>query len=255
MLGNAEPAIGSWIGFSDPYTVEMIADIGFDWLLIDMEHFPMSKETLRTVLMACKGSVSVPVVRVPVNSTDYIAAALDLGAQGVMTPMVNSSADAQRAVERSRYPPLGCRGFGPIRASGYLKDIEGYRKEANQEIALFVQIETPNGVKNASQILDTDGIDGIFIGNGDLANFMQEGQPGSADVQDVVDSLIHLATGASMPVGLPTWSEAECTHYAQRGAHLLTVGSDMGFLAKGAKAGLSGVRVALEKVKYRLAES
>ena len=96
LLADGKPALGTWIGFSDPYSVEVLADAGFDWLLIDMEHFPMSKEALRTILMACKGSDSTPVVRVPVNSVDYIQAALDLGAQGVMTPMVNSASDAKR---------------------------------------------------------------------------------------------------------------------------------------------------------------
>src|ERR1017187_5116955 len=116
ILADGKAAIGSWIGFSDPYAVEIMADIGFDWLLVDMEHIPMSKETLRTILMACKGSASVPVVRVPVNSLDYIQTALDLGAQGVMTPMVNSAENAKQAVEFSHYPPMGLRVFGPVRA-------------------------------------------------------------------------------------------------------------------------------------------
>ena len=255
MLANGEPAIGSWIGFSDPYAVEMMADVGFDWLLVDMEHIPMSKETLRTILMACKGSDSVPVVRVAVNSADYIQAALDLGAQGVMTPMVNSARDAKRAVEFSRYPPLGRRGFGPTRASRYTKDLDTYRTEANDEIALFVQIETPEGASNADAILETKGIDGVFIGNGDRANFMNDGQPGSQAVQETVDSLIEMACANSMPVGLPTWSQGECKSYVQRGAQLLTVGSDMSFLANGALAELSGVRRSLLTAKHQLVES
>ena len=236
-LLEGKPALGSWIGFSDPYAVEMMADLGFDWLLIDMEHFPMTKETLRTILMACKGSESVPVVRVPMNSVEYIQAALDLGAQGVMTPMINCLADAQRAVDYARYPPMGRRGFGPIRASRYLTEIERYRDEANREAVLFLQIETPEGAKNARQIMGTKGIDGIFVGNGDLANFMNEGRPGSAEVQAVVDGLIEMARGASLPVGLPVWSEPECNRYVERGAHLFTVGSDMSFMAQAAKRG------------------
>jgi 4-hydroxy-2-oxoheptanedioate aldolase len=255
ILANGKPAIGSWIGFSDPYAVEMMADVGFDWLLIDMEHFPMSKETLRTILMACKGSDSAPVVRVPVNSIDYIQAALDLGAQGVMTPMTNSAENAKRAVEFCHYPPMGRRGFGPIRASRYFQDTERYRREANGEIALFVQIETPEAVGNAHEILGVAGIDGAFIGNGDLANFMNHGQPGSEAVQEVVDRLIEMAGKISMPIGLPTWSQEECNHYVQRGAQLLTIGSDMGFLANGARGDLLKVRTLLETAKHGLVES
>jgi 2-dehydro-3-deoxyglucarate aldolase/4-hydroxy-2-oxoheptanedioate aldolase len=215
----------------------------------------MSKETLRTILMACKGSDSVPVVRVAVNSADYIQAALDLGAQGVMTPMVNSAHDAKRAAEFAHYPPLGRRGFGPTRAGRYTKDVDTYRREANDEIALFVQIETPEAVSNAPAILETKGIDGVFIGNGDLANFMNHGQPGSQAVQEVVDDLIKMAGAISMPVGLPTWSQRECDSYVQRGAQLLTIGSDMSFLTSGAVEKLSGVRHSLLTAKHQLVES
>lgn len=112
ILQRGQPAIGTWLGCSDPYFVEMMADLGFDWLLIDMEHIPLSQENLRTMLMACKGSESSVVVRVALNSRNYIQAALDLGADGVMVPMVNSRADAERAVEFSRYPPLGAARLG-----------------------------------------------------------------------------------------------------------------------------------------------
>jgi 4-hydroxy-2-oxoheptanedioate aldolase len=252
MLANGKPAIGSWIGFSDPYGVEMMADVGFDWFLIDMEHFPMSKETLRTILMACKGSASVPIARVPANSRDYIQTVLDLGAEGVMVPMINSAEDAKCAVELSHYPPLGRRGLGPTRASRYYQDGGQYRQEANDEVALFVQIETPEAFRNAEEILGVPGIDGAFIGNGDLANFMNHGQTGSKAVQEVVDHLIEMAGKISMPVGLPVWSEQECNHYVQRGAQLFTIGSDMSFLVNAARRELSKVRTLLETAKHGL---
>jgi len=242
LLQSGKPAIGTWIACSDPYFVEMMADLGFDWLLIDMEHIPLSQENLRTMLMACKGSESTIVVRVSLNSRNYIQAALDLGAQGVMVPMVNSAADAARAVQFARYPPLGERGFGPMRAGQYGKTDAHYRKTANQEILLFVQIETPKAVQNTPEISQVKGIDGLYIGNGDLANFMNDGQAGSAAVQKVVDDLIALAHGSSLPIGLPTWSPAEYTRYSQSGAQLLTIGSDLSFTASAGKAELAGVR-------------
>lgn len=241
LLKDGKSAVGSWIGFCDPYSAELMAKAGFDWLLIDMEHFPLGREALRTILMACTGSDSAAVVRVPTNSREYISAALDLGAQGVMIPMINSLADAQKAVEFSRYPPRGRRGMGPIRASNYMSDFERYRKEANDELALFVQIETPEGVANASQILSVEGIDGLFIGNGDLASFINGGQP-SPEVDRVVDDLIVLAKSMSLPAGLPTWSPEEFRDYEQRGAQLLTIGSDMAFMAQAARTQLLGVR-------------
>jgi 2-keto-3-deoxy-L-rhamnonate aldolase RhmA len=213
-----------------------------------MEHFPLSHESLRTILMACKGSESSIVVRVAINSRNYIQAALDLGAQGVMVPMVNTPADAARAVEFTRYPPLGRRGFGPVRAGHYAKSNQEYRRRANDEILLFVQIETPEAVENAREILDVKGVDGIFIGNADLANFMNDGEVGSAVVQDVVDELIGVATRKSQPVGLPTWSPAEFRRYAQLGAQLLTIGADMHFCATNARSELADTRSVLKSL-------
>jgi 4-hydroxy-2-oxoheptanedioate aldolase len=243
ILASGRPAIGTWISMTDPYGVEMVAALGFDWLLIDMEHVPMSKETLRGILMACKGSESVPIVRVASASAEHFQAALDLGAQGVMAPMINNAADAAVAVQYCRYPPQGRRGFGPLRAARYMKESESYRKEANEEILLFVQIETPEAVRNAAAILGTPGIDGIYIGNGDLASFLNgDAKPGSANVQKVVDDLIELANSASIPIGLPTWSSGEFSRYAEQGARLLTIGGDLSFLAVQAEAELMNVR-------------
>lgn len=242
ILQNGKPAIGSWLGSSDPYCVEMMAGLGFDWLIIDMEHIPLSQETLRNMLMACKGSESSVIVRVSLNSRDYIQAALDLGAQGVMVPMVNSGDDAERAVQFSRYPPLGRRGLGPMRAAQYGKNDANYRRSANDETLLFVQIETPEAVKNAEKILTVKGVDGLFIGNGDLANFMNNGKPGSSAVQKVIHDLIELASRMSVPIGLPTWSPAECNGYVQQGAQLLTIGSDLRFAANAATAELFNTR-------------
>lgn len=249
ILQNGKPAIGTWLACSDPYFVEMMADLGFDWLIIDMEHIPISQEGLRTMLIACKGSPSTPVVRVANNSREYIQAALDLGAQGVMVPMVNSRADAERAVEFSRYPPLGRRGFGPTRAGYYGRNEAGYRKRANEETLLFVQVETPEAITRAEEILQVEGINGLFIGNGDLANFMNDGKVGSAVVQKAVDDLIRLSTSMSIPVGLPTWSPEEWSRYAQLGAQLLTLGSDMRFAATGGRAELLSARELMESLK------
>jgi 2-keto-3-deoxy-L-rhamnonate aldolase RhmA len=242
ILQSGKPAIGSWLGSSDPYCVEMMAGIGFDWLIIDMEHIPLSQESLRNMLMACKGSESAVIVRVSLNSRNYIQAALDLGAQGVMVPMVNSTEDAERAMQFARYPPLGRRGLGPMRAGQYGKNDAHYRKSANDETLLFVQIETPEAAKNADKILKVDGVDGLFIGNGDLANFMNDGQGGSSAVQKVIDDLIELANRVTVPIGLPTWSPAECNRYVQRGAQLLTIGADIRFAAIAAAAELSNTR-------------
>jgi len=115
LLQGGQPAIGSWIGFADAYSVEMMADVGFDWLLIDTEHFPIDRQGLRTILVSMKASSWAAIVRLPSNSQDHFQTALDLGAQGVVVPMINTRQDAERAVGFCRYPPLGIRGFSPTR--------------------------------------------------------------------------------------------------------------------------------------------
>jgi 2-keto-3-deoxy-L-rhamnonate aldolase RhmA len=256
LVKSGRPAIGSWIGFTDPYSVEVMADAGFDWLMIDTEHFPISRESLRTVLVALKGSPSVPVVRLQSNSPDHFQTALDLGAEGVVVPMVSSRQDAAQAVAFCRYPPLGTRGFSPTRASRYFQDLEPYAKAANGQISLIVQIETPQAVANIDEILSTSGIDGIFIGPSDLASFMNvPARTNHPEVEQVVDRLIRSACARDMPFGLPTWTPDECLNYVKRGARLLTVGSDLQFLASSARSGLAGIRRLLNGRDAQLATS
>ncbi len=255
LIREEQPAIGSWIGFADPYSVELMADLGFDWLLIDTEHFPLDRQSLRTILISMKGSTTAPVVRLASNSQDHFQTALDLGALGVVVPMVNSRMDASRAVNFCRYPPEGGRGFSPTRASRYFQDLERYANEANDEIALIVQVETPEAVANIEEILSVRSIDGIFIGPGDLASFMNVAtQTKHPEVESVLDHLIERARAYRMPFGLPTWTPEECESYVKRGACLLTIGSDLSFMANAARSSLSAVRNSLED-SFRITQS
>jgi 2-keto-3-deoxy-L-rhamnonate aldolase RhmA len=248
LLESGQPAIGSWVTFADPYSVELMADAGFDWLLIDTEHIPISREVLRTILIAMKGSISAPIVRLPSNSLDHFQTALDLGAQGVVVPMISSREDADQAVRCCRYPPLGARGFAPVRASRYFQDLDAYASQANDQISLIVQIETPEAVANIDRILETESVNGIFIGPSDLASFMGlPAQTGHPDVVQVVDRLIKSAHAHSMPFGLPTWATEECLSYVQRGGQLLTLGSDLHYLASSVRSNLSGMRKLLQE--------
>jgi len=248
LLAKKEPAIGSWIGFADPFSVEIMADVGFDWLMVDTEHCPIGPESLCTILISMKGGVSSPVVRLPSNSPDYFKLALDLGAEGVVVPMINSGADAALAVRHCRYPPVGARGFSPIRASKYFQDLENYVREADGEIALVVQIETPEAVANINEILAMDGIDAIFIGPSDLASFMGcRGRTDAPEVQQAVSAIIEAAVAKGMPYGLPTWSAAECFDFIRRGALLPTLGGDLHYLSSGARSEVARVRGMLNR--------
>lgn len=248
LIESGQPAIGSWISSIDPYVVELTADLGFDWLLIDTEHTPLSRDNLRSIFTAMRGSTSTPVVRLSSKTLDHFQTALDLGAQGVVVPMVNSRADAVQAVRFCRYPPAGIRGFAPIRASRYLENLNEYVSTANSTISLIVQMETPEAASNIEQILTTEGINGIFIGPSDLASFMGlPAQTSHPNVIEVIDGVIERARAHSIPFGLPTWSEEECLSFVRKGGQLLTVGSDLHYLQTAARKRLAGVRLLLKE--------
>ena len=237
------PAIGSWVGFPDLYSVEVMADAGFDFLMVDAEHNPISRDTLRSILVTMKGSISTPVVRVQSNTVDHIQTALDLGAQAVVVPMINSTADAQRAVKAAKYPPAGARGFGPIRASRYFQEAAAYAAAANTDTCLIFQIETPEAAAHFDEIVGVGSVDAIFIGPSDIANFMNlAAQISHPDVVKAVDGVIEKARARKIPYGLPTWTPEECLSYVNRGGQFLTLGGDLHFLSTGARGTLSQMR-------------
>ncbi len=234
-INRGEPAIGSWIAFSDPYAVEVMGEAGFDWLVIDTEHCAIGPESLRNILVALKGSKSVPVVRLMNNNPDYFKMALDLGARGVIVPMVQSVEEARLAVNSCRYPPVGIRGNGPVRASNYFIHYDEYMKEANEETLLVAQIETIQTLMNLDGILAISEIDAIFIGTGDLSTSMNLcDQLDHPEVQQVIERIIAAAKQAQKPFGTITGTPEDLVSYVKRGATLMTVNGDLGFLIQGA---------------------
>lgn len=233
-LRKGEVAIGTWIMFSDLFAVDAIAQAGFDWWVIDMEHSSIGTEGLLRILSVLKGTSTVPIVRLTNNHPDYFKKALDLGAYGVMVPMIQSAQDARRAVDSCRYPPVGSRGFGPVRASNYFLDLTEYIKAANREILLIAQIESVRAVRGLGSIMNVEGLDAIFVGPADLSSSMNlPGQWKDSKVQKVILQIMEKSRSAGMPFGILTFSVEELVHYAKHGATLLTVGSDLAFMMQG----------------------
>ena len=140
-LAAGATALGAWLSITDPVVAEIMAGAGFDYVLIDTEHAPWSLELLQTAMLAFRGMPTVPIVRVPWNDQVHVKQALDLGADGVLAPMVRSAAEARALVAAAKYPPDGIRGFGPRRASDYGRDIDAYVASANAETIVIPQIE------------------------------------------------------------------------------------------------------------------
>src|SRR5215510_14865823 len=163
-LKSGKPQIGLWSSLSSNYTVEVIAGAGFDWILLDSEHSPADLENLLGQLQAAAPYSSHPVVRVPWNDMANMKRVLDVGAQSLLVPYVNTAEEARAAVAHTRYPPAGVRGVaGTTRATRFGR-IKDYAKRAHEEICVLVQVETQAALNNIEAICGIDGIDGVFIG-------------------------------------------------------------------------------------------
>jgi 2-keto-3-deoxy-L-rhamnonate aldolase RhmA len=181
MTNNA--LIGTWVTLNHPSIAEIMADAGFDWICVDMEHSVTDYAEAQLLIMAIQGKGVKAFVRVGENNARIIKRVLDAGADGIIVPSVSSKEEAIKAVNAVKYPPLGTRGVGLARAQSYGFDFENYRDNKTKDIKLIVQIEHINAVKELESIINVDGIDGTFIGPYDLSGSM--GKPGQYDDEDV----------------------------------------------------------------------
>jgi 2-keto-3-deoxy-L-rhamnonate aldolase RhmA len=180
-------SIGSWITLNHPSIVEIMADAGFDWLCVDMEHSVTDYFEAQQLIAAIQAKGLKAFVRVGENNAQIIKRVLDAGADGIIVPMVNSKQEAIKAIEAVKYPPIGKRGVGLARAQKYGFGFEKYKEDVANLIPLIVQIEHVDAVNNIEEILSLDDIDGTFIGPYDLSGSM--GKPGRFDDEDVKEIL------------------------------------------------------------------
>ena len=180
-------SIGSWITLNHFSIVEIMAGAGFDWLCVDMEHSVTDYFEAQQLIATIQAKGIKAFVRVGENNTRIIKRVLDAGADGIIVPMVNSKEDALKAIYAVKYPPKGNRGVGLARAQKYGFGFEEYRDGKAKEITLIAQIEHINAINELEEIINTDGIDGTFIGPYDLSGSM--GKPGQYNEPDVKDVL------------------------------------------------------------------
>jgi len=242
-LTSGETQIGLWVGLGDPSVTELAAGCGFDWLVIDGEHGP---NRLRDVLAQLRavGDKSHPVVRTRDDNRAEIKQMLDIGAQTLLVPMVESADQAREIVRSVLYPPHGVRGVGAAlaRASDY-NAIPDYLQTANDEICLLLQVESLAGLAALDEILTVDGVHGVFVGPADLAADMGYlGKPGTPEVQDAVNDALSRIRASSRAAGILTSDRALAQGYIRDGATFVAVGSDVGAL----RAGLVALRKGFE---------
>lgn len=243
LLHSGKLTLGSWIQIGHPDIAEIMANMGFDWLVLDNEHGPYSTETTQLLIQAMSSTETVPIVRVPWNDMVEIKRALDIGAYGIVIPWVNSKDEALYAVGACRYPPAGVRGVGPRRASRYGLDMREYLERANEEILIVVQIETQQAVDRIEEILSVEGIDAFFIGPLDLSTSLgYRGQVDHPKVRETLDKLVDAARRAGVASGIYAYNLELAKGYIEKGFQFVSLADDTTLLIRGCQEFLDGIK-------------
>ncbi len=234
-LQRGHLCLGTVITFSDPAVTEALAE-ALDFLWIDMEHNPLSLEAVQGHLIAAKGSGAAPLVRVPWNDPVLIKPVLDIGAAGVIVPLVRNAEDVRRAVAACRYMPDGVRGFGPRRPTNYGRTGgPEYIKKANASVITIVQIELAEALDNLDEIVSVPGLTSVVVGPNDLAGSLgHPGEPRHPDVCRAIDTVIAKGRKARLPVGLAGLGDPDdLAAWIKKGIAWAPIGVDFGLLVRG----------------------
>ncbi|MDD1012738.1 4-hydroxy-2-oxoheptanedioate aldolase [Pseudomonas rubra] len=234
-LQRGEAQIGLWLGLAEPYCAELAANAGFDWLLIDGEHAPNDLRGMLGQLQAIAPYTAQAVIRPVIGDTALIKQVLDIGAQTLLVPMVESAEQARELVRAMHYPPKGVRGVGSAlaRASRW-NSIPGYLDQADEQMCLLVQIESLEGLRNLDAIAAVEGVDGVFIGPADLSASMgYRGNPAHPEVQVAIEQAIERIQQAGKAAGILSADQTLARRYLELGAGFVAVGVDTTVLMKG----------------------
>ena len=239
--GMPKPApIGTWLMACSPTTAELLGHVGFDWCVVDMEHTPIDYTQMVEILRAVAITPMVPITRIPWNDTVLVKRALDAGAQTLMFPFVQTSEEAKAAVAATRYPPDGVRGVAAINRGNRYSTAGGHPSEANEQIGVIVQLETPEAIARMDEIAAVPGVDALFVGPGDLAASMGLiGQIGHADVQAALKAAAEKAGALGKPIGIVGGTTDMVQGFISYGFTYVAIQSDVAMLLNKAKEHLA----------------
>lgn len=240
---EGKPATMGWLSVSHSFTAEIMARQGFDSLCVDLQHGTNEMSDVLPMLQAISQTDTVPFVRVAWNDHAAIMRALDLGAYGIIVPLVNNAEEAAAAVEACRYPPVGMRSSGPVRASHY--GGAGYQAAANDEIIIMAMIETKEGIENLEAICATPGLDAVYIGPADLSYAL--GLEPRADNPDALhletcNTILAAAHKAGIKAVMHCAGAAFAADAVKRGFDMVMLTSDLACMVAGAKAQLGELK-------------
>ncbi|MDF0546437.1 HpcH/HpaI aldolase/citrate lyase family protein [Sphingobium sp. H39-3-25] len=243
-LAEGRALIGLWQALATPYTAEICARAGFDWLLFDGEHAPNTVQTLLAQLQAVSALSVEPIARVPLGEPVAIKQYLDIGFRTLLVPMVDNADQARDIVAATRFPPRGVRGVASAtsRASNFGGD-KAYLAEAHERVAVIAQIESAAALEAVEEIAAIDGIDALFIGPADLAASLGYlGEPGHPQVQSKIKAALASIKALGKPVGIFATSPADAREKITDGFAFISAGTDIGLITSGANGLLASLR-------------
>ena len=236
-LRSGRQLIGLWSSLASAAATEILADSGFDWILIDTEHAPNDTPMVADHLRAASLGTAAPVVRPAWNDAVILKRLLDVGAQTLLVPFVQSVEEAERAVAATRYPPRGVRGVAAVHRANRYGRVPEYFQRADDEMCVLVQLETRKSLDALEQIAAVDGVDGVFIGPSDLAASLGYlGQNAHPEVRRAIADACRRAQELGTPIGILAPVEADARAYLDMGFNYVAVGSDVVTLRKGCDA-------------------
>jgi 2-keto-3-deoxy-L-rhamnonate aldolase RhmA len=243
-LRSGEVCTGTFVLFTAGGDMaQFLAGLGFDFFFLDAEHSTFDLARVRETILAARASGIAPIVRVPEMQYHLVARVLDAGAEGILLPRVETRDEVEELVKTARYRPQGERGISTFAGHNdftRIPDVPAFLAERNRRILLFAQIETVPGVESREAILSTPGLDGCFIGTGDLAMGMgYAGQPDHPEVLAEAEKVLETARGHDLLTTIPIRTPDRVRYWRDRGLTMLTLSTDGGLLTAGAHAFLS----------------
>ena len=252
-LKEGKVVVGVTVSAANVDVAFNLAGAGFDFLWIEMEHSPLTLETVRSMILATRGQKAMPITRVPVNEPWMAKRVLDIGSLGVIFPFTSTKELAEQAVKSCKYPPLGIRGFGPgMATSRWGMSGPDYVKFANENVLVVTIIEQKQAIENIEEIASVPGVDVLFIGANDLSfSLGVGGKLTDPLVEDAVNQVLAAGKKHGIPVGYPAGSPAEINKRIAQGFRFFQASSDLGLMAAGARDLLSKIQKPEDQMEAR----
>lgn len=251
-LRDGDATIGCFIGLGSPNVTELLAHAGFDWLVLETEHSAVDIAGVEHMLMACNGTNTIPLVRVPTTEGGWVQRALDIGALGVVVPFVETAEQATALVAATRYPPAGRRGFGPLRAGGYTFGNSEYLASIDENILTVAIIETRRAMDNIEDIAAVPGIDALYLGPADLclSSGMSPLDPRAPElIDEALRELLRVGKNRGVAIGHGAGTPADVRRRHDEGVTMIGYGPDYGLLAAAARAGIAALPARKDTLK------